>query len=389
MSATSRIAPSITTPAIFRWRQLSDASSPQTAGPTPPASITITSPARADSIASTGLAQSPGYVRTVTAGPARRAPGTTGSRPGRSPDRCIASEMFGVETFPKISRSRSSPPRLNSSVAAGRRSAIARKIVRAASSASGDFVIAPPTMMMSPPASTASGAVSEFSPPATPTGRRVALRTRRRTSNGSRPRICSSIGVCTSTCATPHASHRAASPSGSGACTRSTTTSIPQLRPASTHSRIVASAATPRTVAAVAPALAAASISVRPASMILRSATIGCRGNSRRRARTMSSPALLIRGVPASMTCAPPRTASRAQASARDASRKSRAICRTGSVMDGLWEEAGGEDKEKQRAVSIRLPVEHRQNPQPCRDDRVGGGELRGGVETELVLHPG
>ena len=60
---------------------LSVASSPQIAGGRPPASITMTSPAFATSIAWTGLDQSPGIVRTVTAGPAAREPGTSCLQP--------------------------------------------------------------------------------------------------------------------------------------------------------------------------------------------------------------------------------------------------------------------------------------------------------------------
>jgi len=75
ISDVSRIAPSITTPASLRCIALCVASSPQSAGPTPPASTTTTSPSPAPSIASTGLAQSPGYARTVTARPTSLLPG--------------------------------------------------------------------------------------------------------------------------------------------------------------------------------------------------------------------------------------------------------------------------------------------------------------------------
>ena len=47
ISAVSRMPPSITMPATLRWSALCVASSPQTAGPRPPASTTITSPGAA------------------------------------------------------------------------------------------------------------------------------------------------------------------------------------------------------------------------------------------------------------------------------------------------------------------------------------------------------
>ena len=113
MVSMSRIAPSMTIPASFRWRHDSLASSPQMAGPWPQASTMMTSPGFATSMASTGLAQSPGNVRTVTAGPMIFLPGVWSWIPGRSPDRCIASERLGVETFSRIARiSASELPRL-------------------------------------------------------------------------------------------------------------------------------------------------------------------------------------------------------------------------------------------------------------------------------------
>ena len=57
------------------------------------------------SIASTGFAQSPGAVCTVTAGPAMWSPGWIAWMSGSAPPRCIASEMFGVETRRNSSRS--------------------------------------------------------------------------------------------------------------------------------------------------------------------------------------------------------------------------------------------------------------------------------------------
>ena len=65
ISTVSRIAPSITMPWSPLWIEECVASSPQIAGGELPASTTITSPGAAWSMASTGLAQSPGAVRTV------------------------------------------------------------------------------------------------------------------------------------------------------------------------------------------------------------------------------------------------------------------------------------------------------------------------------------
>src|SRR5688572_6373535 len=88
---------------------------------------------------------------------------------------------------------------------------------------------------------------------------------------------------------------------------------------------MVASDATARTVAIVAPAFAATSNSARPASMVFASQTTGTFGNSFRSARTASSPAALRSGVPTSSRSAPPSSASRAHLSARAVSTKSRA----------------------------------------------------------------
>ena len=60
MSPVSRAPPQMTTPATCFWMAELVASSPQMAGATPPASMTMTSPGWAWSMASTGLAQSPG-----------------------------------------------------------------------------------------------------------------------------------------------------------------------------------------------------------------------------------------------------------------------------------------------------------------------------------------
>ena len=112
MSSTSRAAPSITTPARPRFCAERVASSPHGATWVPPSLlITSTSPGRATSIASTGFAQSPAKVWTVTAGPAIRSPGESATTPIIAPVRCIASVTFGAETVAKRSRISSSGDR--------------------------------------------------------------------------------------------------------------------------------------------------------------------------------------------------------------------------------------------------------------------------------------
>src|SRR2546426_641796 len=89
------------------------ASSPPPAAAPPPASITITSPGFARSIASTGFAQSPFAVLTVSARPTIFVPWRTwGSIPFKAPRFCIASARFGVETLRNASRTSASPYRL-------------------------------------------------------------------------------------------------------------------------------------------------------------------------------------------------------------------------------------------------------------------------------------
>jgi len=87
----------------------------------------------------------------------------------------------------------------------------------------------------------------------------------------------------------------------------------------------------------LAPAFEAASISMRPASIVLRSATMGMSGNSARSWRTASRPSLLMSGVPASSQSAPPSTASRATRMAWPRLTKSSATWRTtSSSVDGV-----------------------------------------------------
>lgn len=74
MSSMSRMAPSMTTPLTPACMAELDARSPHTATGAPPTSMTTTSPGLALSTASTGFAQSPLAVWTVSALPTIFAP---------------------------------------------------------------------------------------------------------------------------------------------------------------------------------------------------------------------------------------------------------------------------------------------------------------------------
>ena len=163
----------------------------------PPASITITSPGFARSIASTGFAQSPFAVFTVRARPTIFVPWRTwGSIPFSAPRFCIASARFGVETFRNASRTSACPYFLYRPEGIPLRDFIAFLIVRAASATFSALMIAPPTMTMEAPAATACATVSEFRPPATATGIAAAFTTAFSSSRGVRAIICSSIETC-------------------------------------------------------------------------------------------------------------------------------------------------------------------------------------------------
>src|SRR5256884_725472 len=174
----SRTAPSITTPATPFTRQEFDASSPQTAVGPPPTSITMTSPGFARSIASTGFAQSPSAVLTVTATPTSFVPcRIRGTRPVITPRFCIASATFGVETLRNALPTSASVYFLYRPVGIDFLWRIAFLIVRVAPATSSALMIAPPTMTIEAPAFRAWPTVSEFRPPATATGSEVAAAT--------------------------------------------------------------------------------------------------------------------------------------------------------------------------------------------------------------------
>src|SRR5665254_9993 len=80
---------------------------------------------------------------------------------------------------------------------------------------------------------------------------------------------------------------------------------------------MVLSDAAPSTPTTPAPALAAYSTSVRPASIVFMSATMVCSGNSALSVRTAPRPSALISGVPASTQSAPPAPAPPATSLAR------------------------------------------------------------------------
>ena len=193
----SRTAPSITTPSTPFTRHELLASSPQTAVGPPPTSITITSPGVARSIASTGLAQSPSAVFTVTARPTSFVPCLIrGTSPVITPRFCIASARFGVDTLRKASRTSASVYFRNAPVGIAFRLPMAFLIVRVASETFSALMMAPPTIRIEAPAAAAWATVSEFKPPATATGSDVAEATAFSSSSGVRAIICSSIDTC-------------------------------------------------------------------------------------------------------------------------------------------------------------------------------------------------
>jgi len=146
--------------------QLRVASSPQTAGDFPPASITITSPAFALSILSTAFAQSPENVRTVNAFPLTFIPGFIGLISFITCALCIASLILAVETFLKISKISSSEPTFLNSDFTEISFSIASFTFPALSATFLLFVIAAPTIIVLQNFAS-SPAFSEFIPPAT------------------------------------------------------------------------------------------------------------------------------------------------------------------------------------------------------------------------------
>ncbi len=114
---------------------------------------------------------------------------------------------------------------------------------------------------------------------------------------------------------------------------RSAMIRTPYFRADLTASAMTVSSASPRIQTIPAPDFAAISTSTAPVSATFMSATISCPGNAFRSVRTACIPSLLIRGVPASIQSAPPRTASSAISTARSISRRSRATWRVGVAI--------------------------------------------------------
>ena len=152
------------------------ASSPQTAGRMPPASITSTSPGCGLVDGLHRLGPVAGAVRTVNAGPTILTPGVSGRMPGMSPLRCRASETFAADTRASISRRSGPVARTKNSELTGTPVSMACLTARVAAVASAALVMAPPTMTMDAPASRARAAVSELMPPATAIGIETARR---------------------------------------------------------------------------------------------------------------------------------------------------------------------------------------------------------------------
>ncbi|KAF5035043.1 hypothetical protein DSECCO2_589790 [anaerobic digester metagenome] len=123
----------------------------------------------------------------------------------------------------------------------------------------------------------------------------------------------------------------------------------PYFRADRTASATTVSSASARMQTMPAPDFAAISTSMAPVSAIFMSATISRPGKRSRSVRTARMPSLLIRGVPASIQSAPPRTASSAISTARSSSRRSSATWRTGVAIlycraenVFIWCRAGG-----------------------------------------------
>ena len=125
-------------------------------------------PGTCPSIASTGFAQSPANVCTVTACPIIFTSPHSEKMPFIAPLRCIASDMLGDETFWKISRISSLPWIPFDIVSPGESiEALIREVLDFTSA---ERVIHPPTMTISAPDLTASAAVPLSRPPATAMG---------------------------------------------------------------------------------------------------------------------------------------------------------------------------------------------------------------------------
>ena len=175
MSSMSLIAPSMTMPLTPFPMAEHVASSPHTATGAPPTSTTRTSPSEALSIASTGFAQSPLDVCTVSARPTILCLCWIdwGTIPNMTPCLWNASEMLHVETLENASKRSSSEYFLARSVFI-LAPAMALFTFSAAPLMSSVLIIAPPTMTSDAPASTYCPAFSAVIPPATATGMETA-----------------------------------------------------------------------------------------------------------------------------------------------------------------------------------------------------------------------
>jgi len=171
------------------------------------------------STASTGFAQSPANPWTVTARPTIRASRQTGTIPAIAPFLCMASEMLGVDTDERISRTALSGDGLSPLVRAG--PSRAARTARADAATSADLVTALPTITMSAPAAAACGAVAASRPPAAARGTDIPLRISESTSRGLFPLICWSMPTWALTMCTPIRSSSLALATGSGTLIRS------------------------------------------------------------------------------------------------------------------------------------------------------------------------
>ena len=148
--------------------------------------------------------------------------------PGRQRIRWAPSEMFGVDTWARISRiSSAADPRLKSLVSIRTPRSMAFLIVSVAAFGSSALLIAPPTMTIEAPAAAAAAAVAELTPPAPAPGVPAAAAPSRSVSNGSRPSICWSMGQWIPTTWAPNSSACRARATGSSTPSRSTSTLKP------------------------------------------------------------------------------------------------------------------------------------------------------------------
>ena len=234
--------------------------------------MTITSPGLAMSIASTGFAQSPAIVWTVTAFPAIFTFPQTEKISLIAPFRCMASLIFGVDTDSKISLISSSGFFLSILTSSGL--SIAFLIAAAAAFTSAAFVILLPTSRMSAPAITASAAAAASRPPAAPIGSETFPAISLSRSTDFFPFICWSIPTCALRKWTPSLSSSTARSTGFVVLMKSAIIRTPYLSAALTASMITVSSESASTQTMDAPAFAAISTSSAPVSATFMSATI-------------------------------------------------------------------------------------------------------------------